>query len=117
MINPFILISATYIFYSIQRQIFYLSIENPLAVKGAMHPIILTYVFFFGPRVGRGRGDGGYVRQTSYEESRGEGAGGFGRGMDSRRQGWNETRLVILCFCCCFFFKPTCISQPVWKSS
>lgn len=40
---------------------------------------------------GRGRGDGGYVRQTSYEESRGEGAGGFGRGMDSRRQGWNET--------------------------
>lgn len=40
---------------------------------------------------GRGRGDGGYVRQTSYEETRGEGGGGFGRGMDTRRQGWNET--------------------------
>lgn len=104
MINPFTPISATYRFYSIQHQIFYLSIENPLAVKGSMDPYDFDLCFFFGPRVGRGRGDGGYVRQTSYEESRGEGAGGFGRGMDSRRQGWNETRLVILCFCCCVFF-------------
>ena len=48
------------------------------------------------PPIGRGRGDGGYVRQTSYEETRGEGGGGFGRGMDTRRQGWNETRLVVL---------------------
>ncbi|CAH3157868.1 unnamed protein product [Porites evermanni] len=40
---------------------------------------------------GRGRGDGGFIRQTSYEETRGEGGGGFGRGVDTRRQGWNET--------------------------
>ena len=45
---------------------------------------------------GRGRGDGGFVRQTSYEETRGEGGGGFGRGVDTRRQGWNENRLVVM---------------------
>lgn len=32
------------------------------------------------------------MRQTSYEESRVEGGGGFGRGSDTRRQGWNENR-------------------------
>ena len=32
------------------------------------------------------------MRQTSYEESRGEGGGGFGRGSDTRRPGWNENR-------------------------
>jgi len=40
------------------------------------------------------------VRQTSYEESRGEGGGGFGRGSDTRRQGWNENRFehyLVLC--------------------
>ena len=31
------------------------------------------------------------MRQTSYEETRAEGSGGFGRGVDTRRQGWNET--------------------------
>ena len=45
---------------------------------------------------GRGRGDGGFVRQTSYEETRAEGGGGFGRGVDTRRQGWNENRLVVM---------------------
>ena len=70
---------------------------------------MIFYLCCFGPCVGRGRGDGGYVRQTSYEESRGEGAGGFGRGMDSRRQGWNETRLVILYF---HFFK----NQPAFHN-
>ena len=90
---------------------------EPLGSERVNAPYDFFYLCFFGPRIGRGRGDGGYVRQTSYEESRGEGVGGFGRGMDSRRQGWNETRLVILCFCSCCFFKPTCISQPVWKSS
>ncbi|XP_058959916.2 GRB10-interacting GYF protein 2 isoform X2 [Pocillopora verrucosa] len=39
---------------------------------------------------GRGRGDGGYTRQTSYEDTRGEGGAGFGRGSETRRQGWSE---------------------------
>lgn len=34
------------------------------------------------------------MRQTSYEESRVEGGGGFGRGSDTRRQGWNENRFA-----------------------
>ena len=46
--------------------------------------------------LGRGRGDGGFVRQTSYEETRGEGGGSFGRGIDTRRQGWNENRWRIV---------------------
>lgn len=57
---------------------------------------------------GRGRGDGGFVRQTSYEESRGEGGGGFGRGSDTRRQGWNENRFerhLVLCIVFVLFQK------------
>lgn len=40
------------------------------------------------------------MRQTSYEESRGEGGGGFGRGSDTRRQGWNENRFEHYLVCC-----------------
>ena len=53
------------------------------------NPACLSYLY-----PGRGRGDGGFIRQTSYEDTRGEGGGGFGRGTDARRQGWSENRYM-----------------------
>ena len=40
------------------------------------------------------------MRQTSYEDTR-DGGGGFGRGIDTRRQGWNENIAKRLHFYLC----------------
>ena len=55
------------------------------------------FLLLLSSLLGRGRGDGGYTRQTSYEDTRGEGGAGFGRGSETRRQGWSENRLEY-CF-------------------
>ena len=59
--------------------------------KVGLYGVNVTIVY---PFPGRGRGDGGFMRQTSYEENRIDGSGGFGKSVESRRPPWSEAGWV-----------------------